>query len=907
MAFSLSPSVQIIEKDFSGTISNLPSSKTGAVLRADTGPANKIIPITSEAELVKWFGKPTAANYKDWFNCWNFLQYTASLYVSRPVYVDTVNNTSVQNAGVSLTGINRTTKNQENLYNADVAELTLQGNINAGGKLAFFNRYVTSNQTVGVSVCSSSKYWKSPIANEFAAVIRSDETSDKTTINDIGGITGTDKEIYINGTTSLVAGSKFITNGGKLFTVKNVYSDRIVLDAVIKQSDVSFNVATVSSGTIATGTGESTLSINLGEFNKIDVNSIFVFGTELYYCTSVTSGSATFKPIGAGVGVEVTPAATVGGLRSNSVFYHCKPTPDYLVDTDFVIPAGTTTINVEAGFNYPVGSMVNFQVDATGGNHYINRTDEHPDEGVSNNNSYQVIISDTLNNAITLDRPLLYPIIITSTTSITDITTLSSSIVGVNLYSTVYDDSVITTETATVIDAVTGDPVTIQKESLVSFNKLFEYEPNWVADEFVTIVFKKNVSNKYEVIEKKLASYQSNARDFQNRNLFANEVFYYGSEVVFCKVTEDDTKLKVETSSGPLVKFVNSYGAIGTIDGTTAPLTNYETVYPLSSEVVDGVITVNLDRNNKPYYDANNYTKADAQNAMAIFADAETFDINILLAHELDINGASIIAETRKDCVAIVAPYNYTTIVGKSATQGTSEMLKEFGGQTVNLNRDFNTYGTYSAIYGNMKYQYDKFNDVNRWMCVAGDVAGLYANTDSNRDPWWAVAGLERGKIKNAIRLAFSPNKQNRDELYVNSINPIMSVTGEGNAIVFGQKTATIKASALDRLNVRRLMIVIEKAIASAVKYGIFEFNDSFTRSRLVGMIEPFLRNVKSRRGVYDFGVICDSTNNTDFIIDSNALVIDVFIKPTKVAEFIQINFNILRSDANITEFIGGQ
>jgi phage tail sheath protein FI len=297
---------------------------------------------------------------------------------------------------------------------------------------------------------------------------------------------------------------------------------------------------------------------------------------------------------------------------------------------------------------------------------------------------------------------------------------------------------------------------------------------------------------------------------------------------------------------------------------------------------------------------------SDIQGAASLFSDAELFDINLLLAHELDINFMSNIAESRKDCFAIVAPYDHRPLVGRPLSDATQHLCEVFGTQTVFTNKEFTTFGTYSGIFGNMKYQYDKYNDVNRWIAIAGDIAGLAAQTDNDRDTWWAFAGLNRGKIKNVIKLAFNPNKQNRDDLYVNSINSIITIVGEGTGILMGQKTATAKASGIDRINVRRLLITIEKALATAVKYSLFEFNDSFTRNRLIGLIDPFMRNVKARRGVYWYGLKCDKDNNTPFIIDSNGLVIDLAVQPTKTIEFINLNVFINKTgDISFGETVG--
>ena len=212
---------------------------------------------------------------------------------------------------------------------------------------------------------------------------------------------------------------------------------------------------------------------------------------------------------------------------------------------------------------------------------------------------------------------------------------------------------------------------------------------------------------------------------------------------------------------------------------------------------------------------------------------------------------------------------------------------------------------TYSAVYGNLKYRFDKYNDVNRWVPLSGDIAGLYAETDINNDPWFAPAGLNRGIIRNVIKLAFNPNKATRDSLYVNSINPVITVVGEGTGIVFGQKTATSVASAADRVNVRRLLITIEKALATSLRPFLFEPNDTETRDRIKGLINPYLSEIRSRRGLFDFLVVCDSTNNTSFIIDQNQLVVDVYVKPTKTAEFIQVNVIVTNTGTDFSEISG--
>lgn len=431
-------------------------------------------------------------------------------------------------------------------------------------------------------------------------------------------------------------------------------------------------------------------------------------------------------------------------------------------------------------------------------------------------------------------------------------------------YDSVYDSALVkkvVTGGSTVSTYIIGLG-TVVTEELVSFNDLFEYEPEWANDEFVAVILQK-VAGKYELAETFTGSYSETARDHSGRNMFMESVINSQSKLVYCIVRQDGDK--IDTAPVALPKFQNSALTVGD------PVTTQEVVL-----------------------------------AEDLFRDPEAFDINILIASKGNLNGMSQIAESRKDCFAVVAPYEETDFIGKSATDATATLCNEFGVKTpLTGQRDFSTFGTYSAVYGNMKYQYDKFNDVNRWVSMAGDVAGIFAAMDADRDPWWAPAGLERGKAKNAIKLAVNPNKQNRDELQVNSINPIIPIPGEGNAVIWGQKTATAKPSAFDRINVRRLLITIEKAVATAARYGLFEFNDAFTRSRLFALIDPFLRTVQARRGVYDYLVVVDESNNTPDVIDANALVIDVYLKPTKVAEFIQVNMKVTRTDANFAELVG--
>ena len=199
------------------------------------------------------------------------------------------------------------------------------------------------------------------------------------------------------------------------------------------------------------------------------------------------------------------------------------------------------------------------------------------------------------------------------------------------------------------------------------------------------------------------------------------------------------------------------------------------------------------------------------------------------------------------------------------------------------------------------KYMYCKYTDRYVYIPLNGDVAGTCVITDRQDDPWFSPAGFNRGVIKNAVKLAYSPRKADRDTLYKNGVNPVINSPGAG-IVLFGDKTLLAKPSAFNRINVRRLFIVLEKAIATAAKFQLFEFNDAFTRAQFVALVEPFLRDVQGRRGIYDFRVVCDETNNTPQVIDSNEFRADIFVKPAKSINFITLTFIATRTGISFEE-----
>ena len=284
------------------------------------------------------------------------------------------------------------------------------------------------------------------------------------------------------------------------------------------------------------------------------------------------------------------------------------------------------------------------------------------------------------------------------------------------------------------------------------------------------------------------------------------------------------------------------------------------------------------------------------------FKNAEEIDISLVLqgkarggthGHQLANYLIDNIAEPRKDCIVIASPAK-------------GDVINNFGDEAANTVdfRNALTSSSYGVLDGGYKYQYDRYNDVYRYVPYNGDVAGLVVRTDNLRDPWFSPAGFNRGILKNVIKNPYNPDKADRDILYKNGVNPIVTFPGQGT-ILFGDKTLLAKPSAFDRINVRRLFIVLEKAISRAAKYTLFEFNDEFTRAQFRNMVEPFLRDVQGRRGIFDFKVVCDETNNTGEVIDRNEFIGDIYIKPARSINFIQLNFIAVRTNVEFSEVVG--
>lgn len=318
-----------------------------------------------------------------------------------------------------------------------------------------------------------------------------------------------------------------------------------------------------------------------------------------------------------------------------------------------------------------------------------------------------------------------------------------------------------------------------------------------------------------------------------------------------------------------------SHDADGTNWGNVASATPFAVLSPATPADLIYVLTGG--------FDDNNVTGANLRSGWDLFLDSQTYDVSLLVTGNADEALSAYvvqnIADVRKDCVAFTSICKSgDPILGTSATKITdAKAFKTFD-------------SSYAVIDSGYKYMYDKYNDKYRWIALNADTAGLCAKVDATNDTWASPAGMTKGQIKGAVKLSWNPTQAERDQLYPAAINPVINQVGKGT-ILFGDKTATTKPSAFDRINVRRLFLILEKSIANSAKYQLFELNDAITRLQFVASVEPFLRDVKGRRGVQDYKVICDETNNTPQVVATNNFVGAILIKPNYSVNFITLNF----------------
>lgn len=858
MPFQLSPGVNFSEIDLTTVVPTVAASDGALAGVFRWGPIGQRVLVDSENALVNRFGKPTNHNAETFFTAASFLAYGNKLYISRAAKTT---GTTPANVNFVVTG------------NSTVGNTILVGNtsgIEAG-------MYITqSANTIAVPGGQTGESFSIASVNSTAIVLS--------------------KKIYPN-TTGAAAAANSDLNFARLDTTYTAVASDAGPDAVIvsnlaniivknqneydsKTFDTDVLYVAKYPGAIGNSIRVSVCD-NASQFSS-NVN-LGVYGLQLMVGSSsgyvISNGSVNTAVSDADNNISIGDYIFVGNNSINQQ-YLLVTNKTYSKDTTTQVTFGASGAN--GGIN-TVSGFISFN-NYSGSSQILNigdivtysNTGSTATGGLSSGSQYWVIDANTSGVKVSTSRD--------------GVSAISAAAAGTNSAFTVNVNKLTLTF---------QDPYRLSQN--YSTNNVQRY---W---------------GYFNVVES--APGQS---DYQrlNGNTSANDELHV--------VVADEDGLFTGTPGTVLEVFKGVSRATDATnkDGST---NYYKTVINDGSEFVwfandrttavsnDSVNVVNSS-NSMPLYMSmrfgsdglaeENATLPIIGGALDLFTSAEDVDISLVMQGR-PIGGTTVvnaetinnfqlanyiidnICETRKDCIALISP-DKSKVLNNVGNEALS--LKNWRGAIRNT--------SYAVMDSGYKYMYDRYNDVYRWVPLNGDIAGLCARTDQTNDAWWSPAGFNRGNIKNVIKLAWNPRKAERDVLYSNGVNPVVAFPGQGT-ILFGDKTLQSKPSAFDRINVRRLFIVLEKAISTAAKYSLFEFNDAFTRAQFKNLVVPYLRNIQGRRGITDFLVVCDETNNTAQVIDSNQFVGDIYIKPARSINFIQLNFVAVGTGVQFSEVVG--
>lgn len=859
MAFQLSPGVNVSEVDLTTVVPAVATSDgaIGGVFR--WGPVGERVLIDSENLLAQSFGKPTNHNAETFLTAGNFLAYGNRLFVSRAAKTDGATPTLFANTTADTNPSNVFTCNTSAL---EVGMYVTQASNNAVVNSALVPSIVSKNAT---SITLSSAALINTSANVQLYFARPDTSYSAVALD--GANTSAAVANLVN---QIVKNENEYDSKDGNFDLDVLYVSRypgalgnsLRISVVDNSNSFSSNVALANS-TVNTNiyfdVGSSTAYVKFLGSSNAAANTVSNLLTLNDY---VLAGNATI-----GEQYLLVTAKSVTGTSTANVSFNGGNSTFVNLSTGFI-----SANNVDANNN-----IVLKDGDAVV---YANASSASVITGLSSGSTYYVKDANTSGFKLA-DGP-------------------NGTVINLSAYSntTTSATHTITSNTNT-LTLTFQDPYRL-REKYVS-NSIERY---W---EFFNVVETAPGQSTYQLNNGNTA-----ARDELHVVVVDNNGGFTGTPGTILEVYKGlsrATDAKNADGSGNYYKDVindtSKYiwwasNRSGASSATATNLASSSTTAPANMQMKFGSDGLS----------ESNATLSILGAAYDLFASPEDVDISLVLQGKpiggtTVVNGETIsnyqlanyiidnICEVRKDCIALISPDKSKVLnnVGREA-----ESLKNWRGAVRS--------SSYAVLDSGYKYQYDRYNDIYRWVPLNGDIAGLCVRTDASNDAWWSPAGFNRGQIKNIVKLAYNPRKAERDVLYSNGVNPVVTFPGQGT-VLFGDKTLQDKPSAFDRINVRRLFIVLEKAISRSAKFSLFEFNDAFTRSQFKNLVTPYLRTIQGRRGITDFLVVCDETNNTPAIIDANQFVGDIYIKPARSINFIQLNFVAVGTGVQFSEVVG--
>jgi hypothetical protein len=844
MAFQLSPGVNVSEIDLTTVVPSVATTDGAFAGVFRWGPIGERILVDSEDQLVARFGQPTNFNPETFFTAANFLSYANRLWVSRAA------NTS--GATPMLIGVADPVTNSITL---DTTGLRV-------------GQYITQTSDPATVMASPKNYI---VSKNSEAIVLSQAPMKPGSVTVYFGnpetaytAVGFDSSTGLGRVANLV--HQIVKNENDYLSKDGTFdSDVIYLARYPGRVGNSLRVGVCDnpnsfSSTVALGQSNTGANVYI-EFRLGDRNAyIKVAGSNTEFLSNVSSQITVGDQIRAGnasIGQQYLQVLGTSITTNTSAFFIVDGLTGIKSATDFLLIPNSTFAN---------GDVVN----------YANTTDTGVITGLVSDTNYFVVDANNSGIKISL-QPFGNPVQVEPTANAIGVFTSNSSTLAINF----------------------EDPYRLREDYIANsfdrfweFFNVFESAPgqspyqlnngNTAALDEVHVVVVDDAGVITGTPGTVLESYKGLSRAVDAKNVdgsgnYYKDVLNQGSRFIWWandrSVAPSANAANLITSTAAAPADIDlKLGADG-YDESVAPLSILGEAWDLFASPED--VDISLVLQGKPM-------------GGVTVVNGETV-VNYQLANYLIDN----IAERRKDCIVLISP-----------DKGT--VLNNLGGEAVSLKnwRGALRSTSYAVMDSGYKYQYDRYNDLYRWIPLNADIAGACVRTDNTNDAWWSPAGYNRGNIKNVIKLAFNPNKTARDVLYSNGVNPVITQPGQGT-VLFGDKTLQGKPSAFDRINVRRLFIVLEKAISTAAKYSLFEFNDAFTRAQFRNLITPYLRTVQGRRGITEFKVVCDETNNTAAIIDSNQFVGDIYIKPARSINFIQLNFVAVPSGVQFSEVIG--
>lgn len=896
MPFQLSPGVAVVEKDFTSIVPAVATSIGAFAGQFDWGPVLEPITITSEDELVRRFGTPNNANFPSWFTAANFLSYSNNLLLVRQQTTNMKNAVATPSGSVSsatitdpgygyvstdeppavvvytdgiITGINVTAEGTGYL---EIPTITINDSNGGEGFGAAAVATVSAGKVIAITVTKGGANYTNPVVSissggggtgaAASAVV-------KRSIQEEGGVFPVAEAVLSGGPITAIN----ITSGGAGY----INAPTV---AIIAQSGDTGTGATASA--VLSGAAVISATIQNGGSGYLNPTVSFTGGTQR------PGGQAPEASATVSGGVITAITITSGGTGYT--------TPPTVVITD---ETGTgASVSCTIGTSSVQSIVIN-----NGGTGYK----VAPNVTISGS-STQAAVAGTVTIGPSTISAVLF------TTAGTGLSAAPTLVIG---------DAPQGGETATATCAISTAGVAILNGQFYSANFINgggvvgEWAAKYPGKLGNTLKVSMADANTFDTWE-----YKNEFDAAPGTSDQAARVGGSNDELHIIVIDEDGFISGLENSVLEKYAFVSKASDSKKPDGAN---NYYKDVINSRSEwlwwtdhtdeiaesetnwgsVVAGThfysMTAPLSQSLSGGFDDETTTDGQRQAAYSLFANATLYDIALIMAGKANTTVVNHIIDNvaleRLDAVLFASPEDVST----------GEVIIGDGSAAINkviAYRDQLNSNSYTVLDSGYKYQYDRYNDVYRWVPMNGDIAGLCARTDYTNDPWWSPGGLNRGQIKNVVRLSTNPNQTMRDLLYKNAVNPVVTFPGQGT-VLFGDKTLLTKPSAFDRINVRRLFIVLEKSIATAAKYQLFEFNDPFTRAQFKNLIEPFLRDVQGRRGITDFLVKCDESNNSGEVIDRNEFVADIFVKPTRSINFITLNFVAARTSINFTE-VGG-